>query len=359
MVHRDLKPENVLCVVPNSIQKVKLADFGISKMLKKLDHSMVTSVGTVSYSAPEVLANKAYDYTVDFWSIGVIMYILFCGYPPFCGDNDEEVEYAILNEEIIYEDEDWEHVSADAKDLCKGLLHRKASKRKTCDDILKLTWKLSSGSVSFKKSLRNFKQHVLEKKLRRHTTMSADQNDHSMSRKVYIKKRSSKKKQNDDMKVTSFDDMHQSKQQKEIKNAQKHDKMIKAFRGHSAVQSKGTEELLELQKNAHLFAIHEEDGNEDDDEKNGVFDKDLMIEIISKEQFEKSDFKKMAEMIGRKGGRSVLNEMLNDRQIIKWRLNDDNFNEYCDHFTMYKAWSRLFDRDKEKWNYIKEWIQKL
>merc|ERR1712130_863027 len=100
-----------------------------------------------------------------------------------------------------------------------------------------------------------------------------------MSRKVYIKKRSSKKKQNDDVKMKSFDDMHQSKQQKEIKSAEKHSKMINAFRGHSAARSKGTEELLDLQKSAQLFAIHEEENSNDvgndDDEKN-VFDKDLM-----------------------------------------------------------------------------------
>merc|ERR1712032_1684392 len=91
IVHRDLKPENVLCVEPNSIKKVKLADFGISKILKQLDKTMSTSVGTVSYTAPEVLNRKNYDYTVDFWSIGVIMFILLCGYPPFCGESDEEV----------------------------------------------------------------------------------------------------------------------------------------------------------------------------------------------------------------------------------------------------------------------------
>merc|ERR1712176_1099809 len=113
---------------------------------------MVTSVGTVSYSAPEVLNRKNYDYTVDFWSIGVIMFILLCGYPPFCGESDEEVTSAILNDEIVFEEEDWDHVSIAAKQLCKGLLHRDAYKRKTCDDILKLTWKSSSKSLSFSKA---------------------------------------------------------------------------------------------------------------------------------------------------------------------------------------------------------------
>lgn len=115
IVHRDLKPENILCVEPNSIKKIKIADFGISAIIdpksrpkstrsnkgyfrnRKSTHSssnssssfdalnivaqnqnnmMKTRVGTLSYTAPEILKYKPYDERVDFWSLGVIMYIL-------------------------------------------------------------------------------------------------------------------------------------------------------------------------------------------------------------------------------------------------------------------------------------------
>ena len=95
IVHRDLKPENILCVEPKSIRKVKIADFGISKMVKnpqKFDSTTFeTMAGTLSYTAPEILRGKGYKKAVDCWSIGVIMYILLCGYAPFWGESDSEV----------------------------------------------------------------------------------------------------------------------------------------------------------------------------------------------------------------------------------------------------------------------------
>ena len=77
---------------------------------------MVTNVGTVSYTAPEVLRNTAYDYTVDFWAIGVVMFILLCGYPPFYGEDEVAVTRAICDDdEVVLEEEDWQHVSEEAK----------------------------------------------------------------------------------------------------------------------------------------------------------------------------------------------------------------------------------------------------
>lgn len=52
---------------------------------------MTTACGTPGYVAPEILAGKGYDYTVDYWSIGVILYVLLCGYPPFYEDTNEKL----------------------------------------------------------------------------------------------------------------------------------------------------------------------------------------------------------------------------------------------------------------------------
>eukprot|EP00483_Globobulimina_turgida_P010682 UN10703 len=70
IVHRDLKPENILCVHRESIKRIKLADFGISKMVKKKHNGrkyepMHTIVGTLSYTAPEILRGRGYDHTVE------------------------------------------------------------------------------------------------------------------------------------------------------------------------------------------------------------------------------------------------------------------------------------------------------
>merc|ERR1712154_460735 len=155
----------------------KIADFGISKILVNQKEpvttnglkkkQMKTTVGTISYTAPEVLLKKRYDYTVDFWSIGVIMFILLCGYPPFYGDDDHQVTKSLANDELTLDEDDWDHVSIEAKNLVKGLLSKDPSKRKSCEDILKLAWKVSSKSLSFAKARNNFKKTVIKRKLHR------------------------------------------------------------------------------------------------------------------------------------------------------------------------------------------------
>eukprot|EP00484_Ammonia_sp_Unknown_P030727 CAMPEP_0197048818 /NCGR_PEP_ID=MMETSP1384-20130603/24070_1 /TAXON_ID=29189 /ORGANISM="Ammonia sp." /LENGTH=551 /DNA_ID=CAMNT_0042481011 /DNA_START=28 /DNA_END=1683 /DNA_ORIENTATION=- len=279
IVHRDLKPENVLCVYPNSIKKVKIADFGISKLFDAnhmQQQQMSTVVGTISYTAPEVLSRKAYDYTVDYWSIGVIMYILLCGYPPFYGEDDKEVTQAIIDGEPEFDDEDWEHVSLEAKQLCQGLLSPDPKNRKTCDDILKVAWKVNSKKLSFAKAQNNFKKSLIKRKLQRQS-MSAFEKDSTMSRKLNMRyggKNSTADMEQVDSSTLgkmgnhykkSYDDMSGSSKQQQESQAFKENRLKIAFRGPR--RSKGTEELMELslpfQKRPSLYAITEENNDED------------------------------------------------------------------------------------------------
>ena len=88
--HRDLKPENFLFSDKGTDAEIKLIDFGLSKRFGAHhdDHEkMHTIVGTPYYVAPEVLKGS-YGYSCDVWSLGVILFILLCGYPPFEGDNN-------------------------------------------------------------------------------------------------------------------------------------------------------------------------------------------------------------------------------------------------------------------------------
>eukprot|EP01083_Nonionella_stella_P245161 852488_1 len=180
IVHRDLKPENILCVHRDSIKRVKLADFGISKIVKKNKSNqqnklpMHTIVGTLSYTAPEILTGKGYDHTVDFWSIGVIMYILLCGYPPFWGETEHDITKSIVQEEVQFEEEDWSHVTRETKELCAGLLSKDASKRQTTDNLLNLTFKVSSKNSSYKSSRIKFKKTVIQRKFHRHSMGTFD-----------------------------------------------------------------------------------------------------------------------------------------------------------------------------------------
>ena len=94
VVHRDLKPENLLYHSPEEDSKIMISDFGLSKM--EDSGIMATACGTPGYVAPEVLAQKPYGKEVDVWSIGVISYILLCGYPPFYDENDANLFAQIL-----------------------------------------------------------------------------------------------------------------------------------------------------------------------------------------------------------------------------------------------------------------------
>jgi calcium/calmodulin-dependent protein kinase I len=90
IAHRDLKPENLLLANPGDPASIKIADFGFAKIMSKLPRNkhgqqlMMTSCGTPEYVAPEVLQNVGYDCKCDVWSMGVILYIMLCGFPPFC-----------------------------------------------------------------------------------------------------------------------------------------------------------------------------------------------------------------------------------------------------------------------------------
>jgi len=91
IVHRDLKPENFLFVSPDDDADLKIIDFGLSKIMDggRLQR-MKTRAGTPYYISPEVLAGN-YDVSCDMWSAGCMLYILLCGYPPFYGDNNQEI----------------------------------------------------------------------------------------------------------------------------------------------------------------------------------------------------------------------------------------------------------------------------
>jgi len=87
IVHRDLKPENLLYATKDPGSIIKISDFGLARYTN--NEVMMTQCGTPAYVAPEIIAGQGYDKMVDFWSIGVILFIMLCGFPPFYDDNNE------------------------------------------------------------------------------------------------------------------------------------------------------------------------------------------------------------------------------------------------------------------------------
>jgi len=139
IAHRDLKPENLLVKSIEDDTEVKIADFGLSKIIDK-DKMMQTACGTPGYVAPEVLNAEGYDKEVDMWSVGVITYILLCGFPPFYSESVPEVFEQIMKAEYDYPEEYWDEISAEAKDFIDHLLVVDVSKRLTAVEALNHPW---------------------------------------------------------------------------------------------------------------------------------------------------------------------------------------------------------------------------
>ena len=99
---------------------------------------MQTRAGTPYYISPEVLAGN-YNELCDMWSCGCILYILLCGYPPFGGDDDQEIIENVLKMKFSFDDDAWVGVSAEAKDLIKKLITR-PERRLTAQEALGHKW---------------------------------------------------------------------------------------------------------------------------------------------------------------------------------------------------------------------------
>lgn len=102
------QPENLLYYNTDEESKIMISDFGLSKM--EDSGIMATACGTPGYVAPEVLAQKPYGKAVDVWSIGVISYILLCGYPPFYDENDANLFAQILKGKYFTSESVYVHV---------------------------------------------------------------------------------------------------------------------------------------------------------------------------------------------------------------------------------------------------------
>lgn len=121
VAHRDLKPENLLLQSEDNDSAVKIADFGFAKRVF-IPNSLTTQCGTPGYVAPEILEGVPYDTKADMWSVGVILYILLGGYPPFIEKNQKDLFRKIRRGQYEFHEEYWGGVSQGAKDLISSLL---------------------------------------------------------------------------------------------------------------------------------------------------------------------------------------------------------------------------------------------
>ncbi len=118
---------------------IKVADFGFAKKCVS-SHCLLTQCGTPGYVAPEILNGIPYGIQADMWSLGVIMYILLAGYPPFNAKNQRELFKLIRKGHYEFHEKFWSDISDDAKDFISKLLTVNPKKRYTASDALGHTW---------------------------------------------------------------------------------------------------------------------------------------------------------------------------------------------------------------------------
>lgn len=139
IVHRDLKPENLLYESESEDAIIKISDFGLARFLHNNSFA-TTACGTPGYVAPEILEGKGYGKEVDYWSIGIILYILLCGFPPFYDDNNANLFEAIKTGTFEFPSPYWDDISDLAKDLISKLLIVDPKERLKADQILEHPW---------------------------------------------------------------------------------------------------------------------------------------------------------------------------------------------------------------------------
>ncbi|CAL8326054.1 unnamed protein product [Merluccius merluccius] len=138
VVHRDLKPENLLYYSQDENSKIMISDFGLSKMVD--NDIMSTACGTPGYVAPEVLAQKPYSKAVDCWSIGVITYILLCGYPPFYEETETRLFSKIMKAQYEFDSPFWDDISESAKDFISNMMQKNPNMRYSTEQALRHPW---------------------------------------------------------------------------------------------------------------------------------------------------------------------------------------------------------------------------
>ncbi|KAI0246870.1 kinase-like domain-containing protein [Lactifluus subvellereus] len=147
IVHRDLKPENILYRTKDPSSDIVIADFGIAKHLHSSEEQLTSLAGSLGYVAPEVLNLKGHGKPVDIWAVGIITYVLLCGYTPFPTDDPKELFRKTTEAKIQFHERYWKNVSNEAKGFVQTLLNPDPAQRPTAEQALAHSWLTTAPST--------------------------------------------------------------------------------------------------------------------------------------------------------------------------------------------------------------------
>lgn len=143
IIYRDLKPENILIGKDGYIM---LADFGLAKMIGPSGEDPNSFCGTPEYLSPEMIVGSGHDHTLDWWALGILIYEMIIGIPPFYNQNKHQMYNLIQHAPIRWPQKDKHgiEVSRDARDLISKMLNKNRRERlgqnKDVEEILSHPW---------------------------------------------------------------------------------------------------------------------------------------------------------------------------------------------------------------------------
>ncbi|CAD8168820.1 unnamed protein product [Paramecium pentaurelia] len=172
IAHREIRPENIMLERSSEFASAILIDFG---MCQKISHKMHSSVNHPYYQAPEI-QQKKYNEQIDIWAIGIITYILLCGYPPFGGESNRKIIDNVLKKPLIFEEQDWNKYSNESKEFVKKILIKDPSQRITIEQALNDPW-----------IVKNFELQVSDGQLKRVLTNLVNYNSQSKLQEATLK----------------------------------------------------------------------------------------------------------------------------------------------------------------------------
>ena len=153
IIHRDIKPENILLGDNNLL---KLCDFGWAKELTVNNRS--TFCGTMEYMAPEIVGSEKYDFSVDVWSLGILLYELIMGRSPFRSKKDRNIMIKIKKHNLVFDEN--KNISNECKDLINGLLDTNPLTRLRLKDIFEHPFILNHSSKEKKVNIGKRKESL-------------------------------------------------------------------------------------------------------------------------------------------------------------------------------------------------------
>lgn len=137
IIHRDIKPENFLVCPKSGGFKIKLIDFGLSFITKE-GEKMNEVAGSLQYMPPELFLGRDYDYKIDMWAAGIVLFCMIRGKEPFTGEQDEDYINSIMTQEPVFNPNFFKNIHA--KKLCSALLNKDPNLRISIQQAKSSPW---------------------------------------------------------------------------------------------------------------------------------------------------------------------------------------------------------------------------